>query len=248
MKKEVKLQSISASERWLQCTQSLEYNQTFSASEASVYGSLIHEVCSLRLDEIFNQKDNSERIKFLKENTYHDKNDPSITANWNAGAEKIYKSYIDYALSLYNKHKPHKVLLEEKVDVMWYGYSKYGYIDLVMFCKNGVIIVDLKTGWNKVDVINNSQMLMYLLGLVQKYPELVESQSYIGEISICQPTVDNIVSQSITTYNLSTFYKNKSDKMQEIITGDLQYDPSEKACKYCDYRASCNARIKAGVL
>ena len=63
----IKLQSISASERWLQCTKSLEYNQGFTANAVVNYGSLIHEVASLRLDEIFNKTNNKEKIKQLKQ-------------------------------------------------------------------------------------------------------------------------------------------------------------------------------------
>ena len=58
----IKLQSISASERWLQCTKSLEHNQGFVANAAANYGSLIHDVAALRLDEIFNKTDNKAKI------------------------------------------------------------------------------------------------------------------------------------------------------------------------------------------
>lgn len=242
----IKLQSISASERWLQCTKSLEYNQGFTANAVANYGSLIHEVASLRLDEIFNKTNNKEKIKQLKQEPYINKNDYNIVSNWDRKAEKICDEYINFAIRLYNQYKPYKVLLEQKVNVLWYGYEKIGIIDLIMFFDKGVVICDLKTGYSKVDVEYNSQMLMYLLGVMQNFPDLIEN-NFLGVIAICQPPINNIATQDIAQNDLWEFYASKNEKMQEIITGNLQYAPSSKACKYCDYKEFCNARISAGV-
>ena len=242
----IKLQSISASERWLQCTKSLEYNQTFTSNRNATYGKMVHEAVSLRLKEIFGKEDNKERIKQIKTEDYVDENDATIIVSWDKHAEKIYTEYIDYVLMLVNKYKPKQVFLEQKVDVVWYGYSKYGFIDLIMFHEKGVFICDLKTGWTKVDVKDNSQMLIYLLGVIQTYPKLANKDSEFT-ISICQPVIGNINSQDLDLDYLVGFYNSKNDKMNEIITGNLQYDPSSKACKYCDYKEFCNERISKGV-
>ena len=102
-----------------------------------------------------------------------------------------------------------------------------------MFFDKGVVICDLKTGYSKVDVEYNSQMLMYLLGVMQNFPDLIEN-NFLGVIAICQPPINNITTQDITQDDLWGF----SIKMKDARDNHraIYNTPQFKACKSCDYK------------
>ena len=66
----IKLQSISASSRWLQCSASLKYNQGFTENVHALKGTLIHNVSALRLREVFFNEDHTAEIEKLKNEKY----------------------------------------------------------------------------------------------------------------------------------------------------------------------------------
>lgn len=244
----VNIQSLSASSRWLKCTASLLYNKDFKANPNTTKGNLIHEVSALRLKEIFFKENHNEEIERLKRDIFVDKNDKTITAKWDKDCEKTHEGYINYAIKMYNQYEPHTVEIEKKINVVWYGFKKFGYIDLVMISDDYIIIIDLKSGRTRVESEDNSQMLMYAIGKIQEEQE--KEKKFYGNyiISICQSLVGNIKAYEYNLKQISNFYSSHAKKMEEILFDNLQYDPSEKACKYCDHRASCNERIKKGVL
>ena len=80
-------------------------------------------------------------------------------------------NYFEYVKSIYEKYADDesKVLIEHKLSCNFYGQQKIGYADFVLLTKTNIIIVDLKTGRNKVDASENSQMLMYVIGIMQEF-------------------------------------------------------------------------------
>lgn len=244
----IPLQSISASARWLQCTVSLIHNQEFVANVNTVKGNLIHEVSALRLREIFFEEDHKEEIERLKSEPYVDRNDPSIIAKWDNDCTKTSEGYVEYAIKLYHQFEPDEIEVEKEITLNWYGYKKKGYIDLVMKNKDHIVIVDLKTGRGRVETEDNSQMLMYAIAKAQE--ELDNKTFFIGNyiVSIFQPLINNTQAFQYSLKQLTTFYHSHREKMNEIIKGELKYDPSPEACRFCDYRHKCNARIKKGIL
>ena len=244
----VNIQSISASSRWLKCTASLQYNKDFKSNINTLKGNLIHAVSALKLKEIFFKEDHSEEIEKLKKNPYVDSNDKTLIAKWDSDCEKTYEGYISYAIKVYKQYEPHTIEIEKKIYVTWYGFKKYGFIDLVMISDDYIIIIDLKSGRTKVESEDNSQMLMYAIGKIQE--EQVNKTNFNGNyiISICQSLVSNIKAYEYSLKQISKFYSSHAKKMEEILFDKLQYDPSEVACKYCDHRTVCNERIKKGVV
>lgn len=251
MEKKINIQSISASSRWLQCTASLKYNKDFVANINTLKGNLIHEVSALRLEEIFFGKDNAEKIEALKTKDYIDEKSPKLKTKWDIESQRTSDSYIDYAVRLYQQYQPHTIEIEKKVNVRWYGYEKYGLIDLVMVNDDYTIIVDLKSGRTPVDTYDNTQMLIYAIGKMQEYgKQTTEERTFYGNyiITICQPLLNNKVAVEYSRNSLVRFYQSHRIKMEEIISGNLQYDPTPNACKWCDYRSKCSERIKKGVI
>lgn len=243
-----KIQSISASSRWLQCTKSLDYNKEFKSNIHALKGNLIHEVSALRLREIFFNEDHKEKIELLKTNIYVDSNDKTLKTEWDNDCTKTSDGYIEYAIKLRKQFEPHTIEIEKKIWITWYGYKKYGYIDLVMISDSRVIIVDLKSGRTKVESEENSQMLMYAIGQIQEMK--TTHPNFVGNyiVAVCQPLISNIKAQEHSLGQVARFYNSHWLKMDEIIEGNLKYDPSPVACKYCDFRDNCVERIKKGVV
>lgn len=244
----VNIQSISASSRWLKCTASLLYNKDFKSNINTLKGNLIHEVSALRLKEIFFKENHSDEIERLKTSDYVDNNDKSLITRWDNDCEKTHEGYINYAIKMYKQYEPHTVEIEKKINLTWYGFKKYGFIDLVMISDDYTIIIDLKSGRTKVESEDNSQMLMYAIGKIQE--EQAKKSEFNGRyiISICQSLVNNVKAYEYSLNQISRFYSSHAKKMEEILFDRLQYDPSETACKWCDHRANCNERIKKGVV
>lgn len=244
----VKLQSISASSRWLQCTKSLEYNKDFKSNVFTLKGNLIHEVSALRLREIFFKENHQEAIERLKTSIYVDEKDSNLKTEWTNECEKTSDGYINYALRLYQQFNPHTIEIEKKINVRWYGYEKFGYIDLLMISNDYTIIVDLKTGRGEVETQENSQMLIYTLGQIQETNN--KKEMFLGNYitAICQPLINNIKAVEYSKKHIVFFYRSFANKMEEIISGNLQYSPSPVACKYCDYRNKCAERMRQGIL
>lgn len=245
----IKLQSISASSRWLQCSASLQYNNVFRENIHTLKGNLIHEVSALRLREVFFNENHTEQIEKLKNENYKSEKDKDLFVKWDNDCEKTSEGYVNYAIRLNKQYTPHTIEIEKKQMLKWYGYDKYGYIDLLMISDDYMIVVDLKTGRGAVETEENSQMLLYATGVIQEYTRKnnkVFDGKYI--LSIYQPLINNTQAFEYSLGQISQFYASKRDKMNEIITGELKYDPSPTACKWCDYRDSCHERIKKGVI
>ena len=243
--KKIKTQSISASHRWLNCTASLLYNdKPFQETEVSLNGSMIHEVASLTLKNYFFKEKNDEKIANIKTEKYFSK-DKTIFVEWKPSYQKMVDNYFEYVKSIYEKYADDesKVLIEHKLSCNFYGQQKIGYADFVLITKTNIIIVDLKTGRNKVDASENSQMLMYVIGIMQEFGA---RENVITAIS--QPIIYNVEAYIYTPEELVSWYKNQAQSMSEILSGKLVYRPEKMRCKYCDHRSECAERIKQGVV
>ena len=247
-KEKIALQSISASSRWLSCTASLLFNKDFNINVNTLKGNLIHEVSALKLREIFFNENHEKEIEKLKTEKYIDERNKELSAKWDSDCKNTCEKYVSYALKMFELYQPHTIEIEKKIDLEWHGYKKIGNIDLVMISNDYMIIIDLKSGRTKIETDDNSQMLMYMVALIQE--EQRKGNVFIGKyiISICQSLIANIVAYEYSLNSIARFYASQSNAMEEISSGNLKYRPSKKACKYCDHRDSCNERIKQGIV
>lgn len=243
--------SPSASERFLTCTASLPHNLSFTENKATLKGQLQHAVAQLRLEQIFLGKDNAWKLEKLMnpKNKYTSRNDTELFVYWDDESERTVSNYITYIKAIYEEYKPISIEFEKRIKMVFYGNTINGVIDCVMITKDKrVIIVDLKTGRVPVDTEDNKQMLMYANGTIQ---DLFRKDTKIYDkilISICQSLINNTQAVEYTLKQLIDWYVEQKDKMNEINTNNLVFNPSKTACKYCQYRDNCSARIKAGVI
>lgn len=241
--------SPSASERFLICSASIKHQNPFSESIYSLKGNLQHEVAFLRLEQMYKDVDNTKKINALMDTSkwYYNK-DKSIKVKWDNGCDKTVEEYISYIKKLHNHFKPKILFLEYNFNFMFYDYKMYGTADVAMVLENNdIVIVDLKTGRNKVETEDNSQMLLYGIGFIQEVSKKLKEVPKRLIISICQPPAYNIKAMVYSIEQVMAWYKKQSKQMWKINNDILEYVPNEKACKYCDYRDQCSARFKKGV-
>lgn len=243
--------SPSSSDRFLTCTASLPHNLGFSESTSTLKGTLQHEVASLRLEEMFFFKDNTKKIEELTDpdNYYRSRNTESLKVKWDKSCDETVDTYITYVKQMYAQYKPKHIYIEHKIKMRFYGNDINGIVDCAMVLENGdVIIIDLKTGRSKVDTDENNQMLMYAYGFIQEMHRKTKVLPNQVIISICQSVVYNTRAVAYDFNDLIQWYVSQAQPMQEINNDKLVFRPNEKACKFCQYKANCNERIKAGIL
>ncbi len=243
--------SPSSSERFLTCTASLPYNILFIGNEATLKGNLQHHVAFLRLDYLLNGKDHTKEIDLLTDykHEYIDPKNPSLKVKWDVDCDKTVNNYISYIKQLIKEYKPLSVVLEYRVKMAFYDNNINGVIDCAMILEGGdLIIIDLKTGRVKVDTDDNNQMLMYAYGMIQNAYKNTNKVPKSIIISICQSMVNNTQAMKYSVEQMVKWYVDQQTPMYEINTNKLQFNPNKTACRYCQHRADCNARIKAGVV
>lgn len=243
--------SPSSSERFLECTASLPFNTTFTENEHTLKGNLQHRVAFIRLDQVVNNIDHSKEIEKLTDpkNKYASFNNPSLVVYWDDSCAKTVDNYVSYVRQIIKEYKPKKIMFEYKVAMTFHGNKINGVIDVVMILPNDdIFIIDLKTGRNKVDTEDNSQMLMYAFGIIQKMKNDTNALAKRVIISISQSLINNTQAFEYTIDQMVQWYVLQGKPMREINTNNLVFRPSTKACKYCQNRDSCNERIKAGVV
>ena len=243
--------SPSSSDRFLTCTASIQHNTGFSESLATLKGNLQHEVASLRLEEMFLFKDNTDKINYLidPKNEYTSRNDRNLKVKWDKSCDETVDTYITYVKQMHTQYKPKHVYIEHKIKMRFYDNDVNGIVDCAMVLENGdVIVIDLKTGRSKVSTDENNQMLMYAYGFIQDLHRKTKVLPNQVIISICQSIVYNTKAVAYSFNDLINWYISQAQPMKEINTDNLVYRPNKKACQFCQFKAECNERIKAGIV
>lgn len=241
----------SSAERFLTCTASLPHNLGFDENEYTLLGQLQHKVAHLRLDQYFNNKDHSKMIEdYTNPNLdYLSKNDPNLKVKWNDSCEETVNNYITYIKRLEKQFKPKMVLLEYFIKMNFFGNEINGVVDCAMVLPdNSIIIIDLKTGRNRVETEDNAQMLMYGYGILQDMYKKTQKVAKKVIISIAQGLINNVQAIEYSLEQLQEWYIKQAQPMKEINSNNLVFRPTKTACKYCQYKDKCSARIKKGVV
>ena len=208
--------SPSASSRWLGCTASVKAIEEFLATnpallQSSIYadeGTKAHELCELMLTN-----------QAIKNDEY---NDDILRHCYN---------YVDYIKHLYCTDE----YIEQKVHII---EDIFGHVDFIGVDTDKVLhIVDFKYGAGvKVDVENNTQLMLYAIGAIKKlkYKEFPRVK-----LHIFQPRMNNIVSWDFV--EIKEFYKKVKNTIENINSNNVEFKPSDKACRFCPVYGNCKA-------
>ena len=222
--------SPSSSARWLDCTASIKATEQYpnTSNSASEWGSETHYVGELLLKgEDINVGDT------LKEG-----NSPEFTVD--EEQLECALDYVNYVRELLDEDEI--VLIEEKFDLGFIAPETFGTSDATVLNDTTLHVVDLKTGHNIVMAERNTQLMLYALGALHK----LEDDYYIDEVTlhIVQTRAGHIDKWTCDVDELLEFEEFAKAQAKKILDDEVTFNPTPKACKWCDHNANCEALAK----
>lgn len=215
--------SPSSSARWLRCTASVEACKPYEnrTNPAAAWGTACHALGELMIKDMPHPK-TGEMIEGVE-----------IDIEMMNTAIQ----YADYCRSLMN---PYSVtMIEERFDLTFIAPDTFGTGDFTVLNDNELHIVDLKTGHNIVDAEENTQLMLYALGAIHELEDLYDIETVT--LHICQTRANHISTWSCDMGVIEQFRNFARKQAKAIMQGETTFVPHEKACKWCDHKADCEA-------
>lgn len=223
--------SASGAKKWINCPGSIQLEENFEdkPSQFAEEGTNAHALgeAKIRLaTKEYNRTKYHNAIRNLE-----------ITEDMEDYAE----SYKNYVIERYNsalQKTPDAILmLEQRLDFSRYVPDGFGTGDAVIIAEGKLEIIDLKYGKGvEVSAVDNPQLRLYALGAYEAFDMLYGFDTV--EMTIYQPRLDNISSESISVAELLEWGESVKKAAQ------LANDDSVIECvagKHCD-TGFCKAR------
>ena len=224
--------SASGSQRWLACPGSILLEESYPedvVSEFAEYGTAGHQLAQLCLEK--------ERPATLFEGQVFNKSE-NFPEGFKVDTEMAdaVQTYLDYCNSL-GEGETH---IEKRVDFSLYVNEGFGTADFIKVKDNEIHVVDLKMGKGvKVNAINNTQGMLYALGVVWD-SKLADND--IVHIAIVQPRLDHISEWSLTVNALLTWGADSvRPRAEQAWNGEPIFNPGETQCRFCKAKPTCKA-------
>lgn len=144
---------------------------------------------------------------------------------------QIVKPYVDYVRA---EAAGYILRVETKFEL---NDAVGGTADAVVLGDDFIHVIDLKTGRQFVDVVDNTQLMIYALGAYLKYGTLMEVKR-IG-MTIFQPMANNRASHWISLDALMDFAKELFAIHKRIVALDVVFVASDSNCQYCPAATIC---------
>lgn len=216
--------SASGSYRWLQCPGSIKAEEGYpdTSSDHAREGSACHHVGEQCL---LTGKNASEFVgQVIKEF------DILITED----LANYVQMYVDYVRSL-GGH----LMVEQRVNFSNIVPDGFGTADAIVMVDDTLFIADLKMGKNQVVAENNSQAMLYALGVLNDYGFMFAPEKIV--LVIVQPKNDMISEWEVPFATLNEFAVSAAKAARQALTKDAPRVPEEKACHYCKAKVECPA-------
>jgi hypothetical protein len=148
-------------------------------------------------------------------------------------------AYVAYVKSFSGVH-----FYEVRVDFSEWIPNGFGTSDAIVIDEKlkTVHVIDLKYGKGlPVDAENNSQGMLYALGVLSEYSFIYDLDNVV--IHIYQPRIKNYSSWSISANDLYKWAEWAKQRAEEALRDDAPRTPSDKACQWCKAKATCKALL-----
>jgi hypothetical protein len=157
------------------------------------------------------------------------------------------KFYVDHCNGLVQPGDV--VAVEEKVP-LFYSPGETGTCDFAIIRDGRVIVRDLKYGQGVlVEAENNAQLAIYALSFIRANEDIYDfPPDTIVDIGIVQPrhhADDPVRTWEVSLHDLEHGFEVKLRAAVEQVRNrvDLEFKPSDKACRWCPAKAICAHRI-----
>ena len=220
--------SASGSSRWLNCTGSVKAESTLpnTTSSFAMEGTTAHALADLCLNDTQLTPE-----QFIGESVEGYAVDDEMAENIAA--------YIAYVRSFKGIH-----FYEVRVNFSEWIPDGFGTSDAIVIDEKAktVHVIDLKYGKGvPVDAENNSQGMLYALGVLSEYSFIYDLDHVV--IHIYQPRIKNYSSWSISATELLKWAEWAKQKAEQALQDDAPRTPSDKACQWCKAKATCKALL-----
>lgn len=236
--------SASSSARWLTCTPSaqfgLEFPDSGETSDFAKEGTAAHALAEIKLKydtgKITKNTVGKYIRKFRRENEY-----------WSMGFEEHVDDYVGYVNEVIAEYDSPEVVLEQRVDFSEWVPDGFGTSDVVIMAEPVLHIVDLKFGKGvPVSAIENTQLMLYALGTFSEFSLAYDFDTI--RMTIHQPRLHDVSTYEIPIKDLLEWANNYVKPRAEMaMAGEGEFNPSEKACRFCPAKAVCKARADKNI-
>jgi len=211
--------SPSKAHRFLNCSKSLEHDVAFTETPMTIRGNVLHNLAQMLLS-------NEETQDFIRENKI------------NEYEMYLIDSYVKACWNEFNRLGEDAIItVEQKRPIIIYNNSINLVIDCLITNRTEASILDLKSGNGDVDVEDNEQLYFYAYMVVLDNPG-VEKLT----LSIFQK--GKLKSIVVSRKEVFDFFISRFEVFEKINNNQLEYKPSDKACKFCPIKDTCVARAK----
>ena len=236
------LLSPSGSHRWMHCTPSarLEENMPESTSSAAEEGTAAHELAEYALDmylkgEYIPLLDELPTPKHIAENQYYS---PEM--------DRYVTDYICYVCDIYELEEKAEMSIERKFDLTSYVPECFGSCDCDIVGKKVLNIIDLKYGKGvQVDANDNSQLMMYALGVLRtlspkRQAEIETVRMHIAQVRLGNYSVFEMTARDLTHWGIHVL----RPTAEKAWAGQGEAKVGSH-CKFCKFKAQCRAQKDA---
>lgn len=232
----------SSSAQWLACPGSIQmqeqyydFNPDAAAEEdrsAANEGEFAHEVADWCIKNDISPLKPECKEHFAKINDCNYNLDEVIV-----NVEK----YFGYVGSIMQKAGSYDRYLEVRVDFSEWVTDGFGTLDLGFVSKDSMYVFDLKYGRWKVHAHENTQLMLYALGLYAQLSPAKQANIRNFHLSICQPRISYFGNYSIHKNELMDFGSYAREGSKLALSKDPPLVPGVKQCKWCAAKSICPA-------
>lgn len=236
------LLSPSGSHRWMHCTPSarLEENLPENTSSAAEEGTVAHELAEYALDmylkgEYMPLLDELPAPKHIAENKYY-----------SSEMDKYVTDYVCYVCDLYETQEGAEMHIERKFDLTSYVPECFGSCDCDIVGEKVLNIIDLKYGKGvQVDAKDNSQLMMYALGVLRslspkRQAEIETVRMHIAQVRLGNYSVFEMAARDLTHWGIHVL----RPTAEKAWAGQGETKVGSH-CKFCKFKAQCRAQKEA---
>jgi len=210
--------SPSKAHRFLNCTKSLEFDKEFVETPQTIRGSILHELAEMSLK-------NEDILTFIEK---HKVNEYELY---------LINGYVKEVWTEILKIPNSRMVIEQKKPIIIYNNNINLVIDCLILGDRTASIFDLKTGNGDIEVEDNEQLYFYAYMVATTYDKVDKFILNIYQKGKKKTT-------ELTRQEVFDFFIEKEEVFQKIEQGKLEYNPSDKACKFCPIKDTCLARAR----
>ena len=236
------LLSPSSSHRWMNCTPSarLEENIPSTGSAAAEEGTVAHELAEHAIRKYLAGEytpllDELPVPKEIAENKYYS---PEM--------DKYITDYVCYVCDVYEVIEGAEMSIERKLDLTMYVPDCFGSCDCDVVGETVLNIIDLKYGKGvRVEAENNTQLMLYALGVLRSLPREKQSKIETIRMHIAQVRLGHYPVFEMTARDLTHWAIHVLRPTAEKAFAGQGEAKVGVHCEFCKFKAQCRAQRDA---